>query len=136
MIGMLLAGALAAAVLLVPDGARAAGDAEKGAKAWGKCKACHTLEEGGKHRIGPNLFAVYGRKCGTAVGYKYSAAFATACNAAGFVWDDATLDAFIADPSKYLSDVAGQPLRSKMILKLNAPGERRNLTAYLKSLVR
>ena len=38
-----------------------AADLAKGAKVYKKCKVCHSLKEGGKHNIGPNLFGIMGR---------------------------------------------------------------------------
>ena len=43
--------------------------ADHGAKVFKKCKACHTTTAG-KHRVGPSLAGVVGRKAGTAKGYK------------------------------------------------------------------
>jgi len=45
---------------------------ERGAKLYKRCKACHTLDEGGKHKVGPNLWDVYGAKAGAKDGFKYS----------------------------------------------------------------
>src|SRR5262245_29865440 len=72
----------------------AAGDAENGARAFRVCGACHSLEPG-RHKTGPSLAGVLGRKAGTAEGFhRYSAAL----KGADVVWNETTLDAWIADP--------------------------------------
>ena len=70
---------------------------EKGEKVFKKCKACHQVGEGAKHRTGPILNGVVGRAIGAAEDFKYSKAFDEAA-AAGQVWDNDTLAAFLADP--------------------------------------
>jgi cytochrome c len=35
---------------------------ERGAKLYKRCRACHTLDEGGKHKVGPNLWGAYIKK--------------------------------------------------------------------------
>ena len=72
----------------------AAQDIDNGGKVWKKCKACHTIEEDGKNKIGPNLFGFMGRAAGTVEGFKYSKAFLEA----GLTWDEETLVAWLADP--------------------------------------
>jgi cytochrome c len=74
-----IAAALALAcvsVFLGADRSHAAGDAAKGKSAFVRqCAICHTVEEGGADRFGPNLFGVLHRKAGTVAGFSYSRAF-------------------------------------------------------------
>jgi cytochrome c len=71
---------------------------ERGAKLYKRCRACHTLEDGGKHKVGPNLWDIYGKKAGSQRGFKYSKIMA----ASEIVWDDTTLDGYIAKPSTFM----------------------------------
>ncbi len=80
-----------AAVIVQPASAQ---DLANGEKVWKKCKACHTIEEGGKNKIGPNLFGFMGQEAGQVEGFKYSKAFLEA----GLTWDEATLAAWLTDP--------------------------------------
>jgi cytochrome c len=70
------AAALLALASLGADHARAAGDAAKGKAAFVRqCAICHTVDQGGPNRFGPNLFGVLRRKAGTVAGFAYSRAF-------------------------------------------------------------
>lgn len=123
--------AVAGMVAFASGSALAEGDAAKGEKVFKKCKSCHTIESGGKHKVGPNLFGVVGKNGGSADGYKYSKGY-LAASEAGITWDDATLMEYLADPSAYLSSKAGKKVKSKMTFKLKKEDQRADVIAYLK----
>jgi cytochrome c len=59
-----------------------------------QCATCHTTNLSDPVRQGPPLFKIAGRPAGKVDGFHYSAGFAKA----DFVWDDARLDAWLANP--------------------------------------
>jgi len=114
---------LALATLALAAGNAQAGDAGKGAVVFKRCTACHTIEAGGPHRVGPNLHGLIGRTAGTAQGYTYSKAMA----AAGMVWTAETLDPYLADPR------AAVPGTKMSFPGVKKDDERADLIAYLES---
>ena len=75
----------------------AAADAGAGKKVFKKCKACHSVDKGGAHRVGPNLWDVVGRAKAGAQGYRFSGVLA----GLGGAWTFADLDAFLAKPKAF-----------------------------------
>lgn len=117
-----------------------AGDAAKGEADFKKCKACHSIiaddgtaiVKGGK--VGPNLFGVIGRQIGTSPEFaaKYGASI-VAAGADGTLWDEASLAAYVLDPSAWLKQKTGDAAaKSNMPFKLATGGE--DVAAYLASL--
>ena len=91
---------LALAFLLAPAATVALGaDAQRGKALYQECKRCHQAGRGAKHRIGPHLNDVFGRRAGSLPKYRYSSALKKA-GAGGLVWTEASLDAFVANPRK------------------------------------
>ncbi|GEO85276.1 MULTISPECIES: c-type cytochrome [Alphaproteobacteria] len=88
---------LTAGLLLASAHLADAGDVDAGKKVFAKCAACHAVGQNAKHKVGPVLNDVIGRKAGTAEGYNYSPAMAKA-GEGGLVWDDTTLHAYLAKP--------------------------------------
>ena len=72
-----------------------------GKKVFRKCKACHTVGDDRRNRIGPTLSGVFGRRMGDVEGFRYSKVFRQAAEE-GRVWDDAEMAGFLANPRRYL----------------------------------
>lgn len=111
-------------LLILSSNAMAAGDAVKGKKVAKKCVACHTLTEGGKNRLGPNLFNILDKPAGNVKGYKYSKAM----KSSGITWDQSTFLDFVAKPKKVIKG-------TKMSFKgLKKATQRTDLLAYFETL--
>ena len=55
----------------------AMGDIAHGEKVYKKCKACHSIKQGGGNKIGPALWNVIFRPVGSITDYKYSKALSS-----------------------------------------------------------
>lgn len=126
-------GALAAIAL--SGTAFAAGDAANGEKlAKARCVACHSFDNGGPNKVGPNLFGVVAHGAGKNATFKYSEGFMASINK-GLVWDDTTLDEYLKDPTAFLQAHSGDAkARSKMTFKLPKENERADVIAFLNGL--
>ena len=114
-----------AAAVLAISSARAADvatapAAQRGEQIYTRCLACHAL---GYDRVGPRHCGLIGRKAGSVAGFDYSAAM----KKSGLIWNDATLNRFIANPLKL---VPGSTMTYDGVADAN---ERADLIAYLKA---
>ena len=120
-VGVLALGLMLTGSVALSSAAMAAGDVANGEKIFRKCKACHALEAG-KKKIGPSLHGVFGRKAGGDEGFKYSKAMMDS----GVVWDESTMDQYLADPKGFI------PKNRMAFPGIKKEDERADLIAYLK----
>ena len=88
------------------------------------CRTCHTTIEG-DNRLGPHLYKIVGRKAGSLPNYRYSSAM----KSADFVWDEAKLDRFIANPDEIVPGNNMKPYGG-----LASANDRAKILAFLRSL--
>lgn len=117
----IVAGAL---ILLCGDIAAAQQAATKadlvhGEQVYARCMACHSLTE---NRAGPRHCGLFGRRAGTVAGFDYSPAM----RRSQIVWNEQTLDRFLADPLKAL------PGTAMIYAGVTDRQERADLIAWLK----
>lgn len=112
--------ALAAFVGIGVDYA-AAQDPAAGEAVFRRCQACHVVDSD-QNRVGPSLQGVFGREAGAVEGFRYSPAMANS----GIVWDEETIDAYLADPRGYIQG------NRMAFAGLRDPQQRADVIAYMK----
>jgi cytochrome c len=80
-------------------GIATAADPAKGKEIYGRCLACHALEY---NRVGPRHCGLFGRRAGSVPGFAYSPAMKNS----KIVWNEKTLDRFLANPMKTVPGTA------------------------------
>lgn len=122
--------ALGVVAMLATGPAIAAGDTANGMRVFKKCKACHNLAKN-KHKVGPTLVGLIGRKAGTAKDakgklFRYSKAMKSA-GSDGVVWNDENLEKFLTKPKKFI------PKTKMTFAGLKKANDRTDVIAYIKS---
>ena len=103
-----------------------AGDAAAGKKIFNKCKACHGVDEGGKNKLGPNLWNIVDAPVAAKEGYRYSKAILAYAAEAG-TWNEENLDAWLKKPKDVIR-------KTKMIFPgLKKADDRADIIAFLKA---
>ncbi len=114
--------AMAAVIVAIMGHAAQAQDVAAGEQSFKKCLPCHSIGEGAKNKVGPELNGIDGRHSGTAPGYAYS----DANKNSGITWNEQTFKEYIKDPR---AKIPG----TKMIFPgIKNEKEIANLWAYLK----
>jgi cytochrome c len=104
----------------------AAQDAAAGQRVFNQCRACHSIEAGGRNGVGPNLHGIVGRKAGSIEGFRYSANLRERAGA-GLTWDEETLRAYVTNPKAVL------PTGSMSFPGLRNEQQLNDLVAFLKA---
>ncbi len=102
----------------------AAADADAGQRLAKRCSACHSFDDGGPKKVGPNLWNLIGRPVAGVAGFQYSRALSDV----GGVWGYEEMNEFIYKPRQFAPGT-----------KMSFPGlkkadDRANLIAWLRSL--
>jgi len=102
----------------------AATEAVAGAES--KCKLCHSFDQGGKNKFGPNLSGILGKKAGSVEGYRYGDYLKNS----DFTWNEENMKAWIND-SKGVAEMAESSTKMAS-QKVNGSGAD-EILAFLKS---
>ncbi|MGD9668996.1 MAG: cytochrome c family protein [Hyphomicrobiaceae bacterium] len=101
--------------------AAATADAASGEAVFKKCASCHTIDNGGANKTGPNLFGIVGRPKASHAGFSYS----DDMKAKGGNWDLADLAHFLHKPKDFV------PKTKMSFGGISDKGDLANLLAYL-----
>lgn len=90
-----------------------------------RCTQCHTFDQGGANKIGPNIWGIFGAKITHLANYAYSKGLQAL---SGEKWDAESLNKFIHNPREFVKGT-----------KMSFPGlandqERADLIAHIKTL--
>ncbi len=101
----------------------AAADVKRGQTLYLQCRACHALNDGEPHKVGPNLHGFFDKPAAQAPGFAYS----DALKAADVTWDVNALDQWLASPSRLV------PGTSMVFIGVSKPEDRASVIAYLQA---
>ncbi|XP_017755345.1 PREDICTED: cytochrome c iso-1/iso-2-like [Eufriesea mexicana] len=101
------------------------GDRENGKTLFLRmCAMCHPITKDGGHRVGPNLFGIFGKTCGTTPGFTYTESM----RKKGIVWNENTLDEYLQFPREF---IPGTRMVFNGIKKVS---DRKDIIAFLATL--
>jgi cytochrome c2 len=100
-------------------------DPDRGQAAARACQACHTFDQGGAHRIGPNLWDIVGQTIAHHDDYAYSDALRARSDE---TWTYELLDAYLANPREFA------PGTKMAYAGMRRDDQRHELIAYLRTL--
>ena len=103
------------------DALLATADIGRGQTLYFQCRACHSLEAGGPHKVGPNLYGVFDRKAGLADGFAYSEVMANS----EVIWTTQAMDDWLARPGNFM------PGNRMVFAGIKDARDRASLIAYL-----
>ena len=97
-------------------------DVAAGGRTWFLCAACHQINDGTSHAVGPDLHGIFGAP---AAGNETFPLYSPALKASDIVWDAETLDAWFANPRDVI------PSTTMIFPGVRDEQDRINLIGYL-----
>ena len=94
---------------------------KRGKRVFLMCRSCHTIDAGGRHKVGPNLHGMFGAQVAAKDGFKYSDALA----AESFEWTAELLEEWLVKPKDFV------PGNKMAFAGVRKPEDRAALIAYL-----
>ena len=111
-------------LLIIPTGAAPAKDDEERIAFNNHCRMCHSIRPN-DNRLGPTMYGIFGAQAGRVAGYGgYSGGLS------GLVWDEVTLDRFIADPASVSSST------NMIFPPVKDAEERKKIIRFIRSLAK
>lgn len=102
-----------------------AADVTAGEKVFAKCKICHSIGEGAKNKVGPELNGIDGRKMASIADFKGYGADLKAMGEAGKSWNAEELTKYVTDPKVY------NPGTKMAFVGVKDPTDLENVVAYV-----
>ena len=96
-------------------------DYSLGRRTFKNCQSCHTIAEGARNLVGPNLYGLFGREVGTVSDFQYSGAL----QSADFEWTPERLEEGLTNQRDYL------PGNRMSFAGVHRPDARHAVIAYL-----
>ncbi len=106
----------------------ASADASKGEGVFKKCAACHTGDEGGANKVGPNLWGIVDRPVASHEGFSYSSSMQEFSKGGEELWTYDNLNHFLIKPKAFVSGTA------MGFAGIKKDADRADLIAYLRTL--
>mgnify|MGYP005853529789 FL=1 len=100
-------------------------DAAAGQRVFNQCRACHTIDEGGRNGVGPNLHGIVGKQAGKREGFRYSANMRELADG-GLIWTEENLRKYLTNPKALV------PRGTMAFAGIRNPQQLNDLLAFLK----